>query len=78
MARFFVFPVALFYRAAIGIFPFGFYELTKENFGDDVKAAQKELASFHTETRNRQAELIVPPKNREKKMKREKKYRFSI
>lgn len=35
-----------------------FHEVTKENFSNDTKVA-KELASFHTKTRNRQAELIV-------------------
>lgn len=35
-----------------------FHEVTKENFSNDAKMA-KELASFHTKTRNRQAELIV-------------------
>lgn len=58
----FFFPSYILFICAVKIsnwnFSICFHEVTKEKFSNDVKVA-KELASFHTKTRNRQAELIV-------------------
>lgn len=58
----FFFPSYILFICAVKIsnwnFSICFHVVTKENFSNDVKVA-KELASFHTKTRNRQAELIV-------------------
>lgn len=59
---FFFLPSYILFICAVKIsnwnFSICFHEVTKENFSNDTKVA-KELASFHTKTRNRQAELIV-------------------